>query len=94
MAPVRECLRVAAGMRVRARRKRITFGSIGGGELDGDGTELARNALLNGFRNLRPVTVNDFEQAASFCIGDVQQSLHGRLRVEGEEGTYNLLITV
>ena len=46
---------------------------------DGDGTELARNALLNGFRNLRPVTVHDFEQAVSFCVGDTQQSLPGRL---------------
>lgn len=79
MAPVRECLRVAACMKVRARRKRVTRGSIGAGESDGDGTELARNTLLNGFRNLRPVTVNDFEQAVSFCIGDVQQSLPGRL---------------
>ena len=37
--------------------------------------EIARNVLLDRFRLLRPVCIDDFEEAISFWIGDGQEQL-------------------
>jgi SpoVK/Ycf46/Vps4 family AAA+-type ATPase len=36
---------------------------------------VARDALLNGFKNLRPVCLSDFENAISFWIGESQEDI-------------------
>ena len=42
-----------------------------------DNDDSARDALLNGFRDLRPVTLSDFERAVSFWMGIDEQSSYG-----------------
>ncbi len=92
MAPVRECLRSAAIMKMKAR-KRIdrmmscdnnsftsTRSTNGKENCPKDrncavGDDIARNELLNGFNNLRPVSIRDFEEAVSFWIGDGQDQM-------------------
>jgi len=73
MAPIRECLRAAAitkmRMRKKAERKDTELSEIT------DANELARDELLNGFKKLRSVTMQDFEEAIAFWIGDGQDQM-------------------
>jgi SpoVK/Ycf46/Vps4 family AAA+-type ATPase len=78
MAPIRECLRSAAMLKRRARK--LEQQQQGGDEsaqgvkqkpLDAD--EQARAALMKDFRQLRPVTLADFEDAVEFWLGHQHQ---------------------
>lgn len=42
-----------------------------------DNDDSARDALLNGFRDLRAVTLSDFERAVSFWMGIDEQNSYG-----------------
>mmetsp|Transcript_9413 Transcript_9413/g.17091 ORF Transcript_9413/g.17091 Transcript_9413/m.17091 type:complete len:109 (-) Transcript_9413:703-1029(-) len=78
MTPIRECLRSAAMLKRRARK--LEQQQQGGDEsaqgvkqkpLDAD--EQARAALMKDFRQLRPVTLADFEDAVEFWLGNQHQ---------------------
>ena len=84
MAPVRECLRSAAIMKMRARRRRRNSNmeeskSINNANENHQkniidrGNDIARDELLNRFQNLRHVSIADFDNAVSFWIGDGQR---------------------
>lgn len=79
MAPIRECLRSAAMLKRRARK--MEQQQQGGDEsaqgvkqkpMDAD--EQARDALMKNFRQLRPVTLADFEDAVEFWLGNQHQA--------------------
>lgn len=69
MAPVRECLRSAAITKMKARKQNITKNNKRLYNIE-KSDERARNELLNSFKRLRPVGIQDFEEAISFWIGD------------------------
>ncbi len=87
MAPIRECLRLAAIMKMKSRKQLEKAINNNNGHWNNDGNdgtaasnidqenEIARNVLLDRFRNLRPVSMNDFEEAISFWIGDGQEQM-------------------
>jgi SpoVK/Ycf46/Vps4 family AAA+-type ATPase len=73
MAPIRECLRAAAMLKMKVRNKRKYGQSQEQScEFSGnmDANEMARDKLLHGFTKLRPVEMNDFEEAITFWVGD------------------------
>lgn len=80
MAPVRECLRRAAKLK-RKSQKNL-------GEEQVDSVELARNELLNGFQQLRPVTLQDFQDAISFWMGDTELG-YGNIHCRSNQTHYN-----
>jgi len=113
MAPVRECLRSAAIMKMKAK-KNIVYesntgnvnqrrgssnyssnknhcnknnGCIGKSKRSSSvdaiefGNEMARHALMHGFRNLRPVSIHDFDEAVSFWIGDGQDQMTEQMMI-------------
>mmetsp|Transcript_4261 Transcript_4261/g.4890 ORF Transcript_4261/g.4890 Transcript_4261/m.4890 type:complete len:115 (-) Transcript_4261:183-527(-) len=45
------------------------------------GNEMARHALMHGFRNLRPVSIHDFDEAVSFWIGDGQDQMTEQMMI-------------
>jgi SpoVK/Ycf46/Vps4 family AAA+-type ATPase len=69
MAPVRECLRSAALLKRRAPQREQRSGDssyqVGKGDRE-DPHEASKQKLLAQFRNLRPVSAQDFESALSF----------------------------
>ena len=72
MAPVRECIRGAALLRKRRARQ---SGGVASGQEDGDNQQVdpdmqARNLLLRSFRDLRPVSLEDFQRAIEFWISN------------------------
>jgi SpoVK/Ycf46/Vps4 family AAA+-type ATPase len=78
MAPVRECLRAIAVL----KRKESRVASLQSHQRSGDdssqkkqsttthSTSTPREALLNSFRNLRPVSNIDFEDGIAFFLGE------------------------
>lgn len=97
MAPVRECLRSAAILKMKARRQlnRMTNDNSLNDENDKNfhnmdrGNEIARNELLNRFNNLRPVSIHDFEEAVSFWIGDGQEEMSMQMMNESGSCHYD-----
>ena len=82
MAPIRECLRSAALVKRREKKQEQRGGDESSQENAGkakDADECARNLLLKGFQNLRPVNFHDFENAVSFLLGNDQPSLANQL---------------
>lgn len=71
MAPVRETLRAAAILKKRASNKQQNAA-----EKEIDAAEATRESLLNGFRSLRPVTCQDFEDGIAFFLGDAESAYH------------------
>lgn len=73
MAPVRECLRATALSRRALRKQEQRGGDVSGQELRTtpriNPEQQFREQLLQGFRTLRPVTLNDFENAIAFVVG-------------------------
>jgi len=78
MAPIRECLRSAAMLKRRARKMEQQGGDESGQGIKEqravDADEAARDALMKDFRQLRPVTLVDFEDAVEFSLGNQQAS--------------------
>jgi SpoVK/Ycf46/Vps4 family AAA+-type ATPase len=75
MAPIRECLRSAAMLKRRARKMEQQGGDELRQELKKksvDADEEARDMLLRDFRQLRPVSLDDFEDAFEFWLGKQQ----------------------
>ena len=78
MAPIRECLRIAAVLRSKAKRCEQHSGAKSAQENQQrpstaeDENAAAREKLLSGFRNLRSVTMEDFDNAISFLMGTEQ----------------------
>jgi SpoVK/Ycf46/Vps4 family AAA+-type ATPase len=75
MAPIRECLRSAAMLKRRARRMEQQGGdesTQGLKKKPVDADEEARDTLLRDFGQLRPVTLEDFEDAFEFWLGNQQ----------------------
>ena len=77
MAPIRECLRAIAVL----KRKECRVASLQSQQRSGDdssqkkqsathSTSTPREALLNSFRNLRPVSNLDFEDGIAFFLGE------------------------
>ena len=81
MAPIRECLRSAAVLKMNARKRASADGNKETmvSSNDSDGTDAARDELLNKFRKLRPVTMQDFEEAIAFWIGDGQEDMTAQM---------------
>lgn len=73
MAPVRETLRAAAILKKKASKNQQS--GVGSKETN-DTTEATRESLLNGFRNLRPVSCRDFEDGIAFFLGDAESAFH------------------
>lgn len=69
MAPLRETLRAAAILKKRAGKKNQQSGDGSSEEKNAD-YDTTRESLLNGFRNLRPVSHRDFEDGIAFFLGD------------------------
>jgi SpoVK/Ycf46/Vps4 family AAA+-type ATPase len=79
MAPVRETLCAAAIQKRKASKavKRSGAGSsqsLDQKQVDEDANVATREALLNSFRNLRPVSCKDFENGIAFFLGEQQES--------------------
>ncbi|KAL7427648.1 hypothetical protein ACHAXH_002301 [Discostella pseudostelligera] len=78
MAPVRECLRAAAITKRKASKvvQRRGGDSSQMQELKRveDAQNATREALLNNFRTLRPVSAVDFEDGIAFFLGDQRDS--------------------
>ena len=90
MAPIRECLRSAAIMKMKSRKKVEQHNVDNDGPARArrpslesvDSNELARDELLDRFQNLRSVTTKDFEEAISFWIGDGQEEMTAQMTNE------------
>jgi len=73
MAPVRETLRAAAILKKRASKAAQQQQRSGAGsseEKNDNAVDTTRESLLNGFRNLRPVSCKDFEDGIAFFLGE------------------------
>lgn len=80
MAPIRECLRSAAMLKRRARKMEQQGGDESGQGLKprpANAEEQVRTTLLRDFRVLRPVTLEDFEDAFEFWLGFQQTATAG-----------------
>jgi ATPases of the AAA+ class len=77
MAPIRECLRAAAMLKMKVRNKRKFEQSQEQSEFSAnmDVNDMARDKLLRGFMKLRPVNMKDFEEAITFWVGDDQEEM-------------------
>ena len=78
MAPVRECLRSAALLRAKARKREQQSGTDSGQDSRKPATnhfEIARDALIGSFRTLRPVALEDFQAAMHFCLSGEEVGL-------------------
>lgn len=78
MAPVRECLRAAAILKKREGKAVHQRSGADSSEVHGT----AREALLNSFKNLRPVSFDDFLEAIKFFLGDQDDSAFGPARYD------------
>jgi SpoVK/Ycf46/Vps4 family AAA+-type ATPase len=75
MTPIRECLRSAAMLKRRARKMEQQGGDESTQGLKKEpvnADEEARDKLLRDFGQLRPVTLEDFENAYEFWLGNQQ----------------------
>jgi SpoVK/Ycf46/Vps4 family AAA+-type ATPase len=77
MAPIRECLRSAAIMKMKMKKKAEQSAVRSKNDFNRNKAisleitnEMARDELLNKFQKLRPVTVEDFQEAITFWIGE------------------------
>jgi SpoVK/Ycf46/Vps4 family AAA+-type ATPase len=72
MAPIRECIRAAALLKRRIRRGEQSGGhsSCEEDQADADHHEQARDTLLQHFKTLRQVNVQDFRDAIAFWMGN------------------------
>ena len=77
MAPVRETLRAAAVLKKRASRVAQQRSGAGSSEEKVAVDSTTRESLLNGFRNLRPVSSKDFEDGIAFFLGDQENEGFG-----------------
>lgn len=74
--------------RSRKRQQRGGVESCQEGDHTNDeNDDRAHELLLNSFRNLRPVSLEDFEVAISFWMGD--QSTHGSCNTHSVNGEHN-----
>lgn len=73
MAPVRETLREAAILKKRASKVQLSGVQSSEGKVTD--ADMTRESLLNGFRNLRPVSSRDFEDGIAFFLGAGESSL-------------------
>ena len=64
MAPIRQCIRSAALIKKRARKKQCA--DRVDQRIQADPNEEAKHHLRNRFENLRPVSLADFNAAISF----------------------------
>jgi SpoVK/Ycf46/Vps4 family AAA+-type ATPase len=74
MTPIRECLQAAARIKASAR-KHNPKGELDSNpnheiDLNRNSDRAARDALLAGFKSLRSVHIQDFEQAMAFWLGE------------------------
>jgi SpoVK/Ycf46/Vps4 family AAA+-type ATPase len=83
MAPIRECIRAAALLKRRIKRREQSGGDSSREENqpDADHHEQARDTLLQHFKTLRQVTVQDFQDAIAFWMGN--QSCDGNSQSGG-----------
>lgn len=92
MGPIREVLRKAAVLKSNAnniplvpqektceKEKEANDQNINS---DDNCQAVARDALLNGFKNLRPVCLEDFENAISFWMGDSQEDIASHMTMK------------
>jgi SpoVK/Ycf46/Vps4 family AAA+-type ATPase len=72
MAPIRECIRAAALLKRRIRKGEQSGGdsSREDDQPDADHHEQARDTLLQHFKTLRQVSVQDFRDAIAFWMGN------------------------
>jgi len=93
MAPVRECLRRAAILKKKSttviQRSETDSSQAQDQQRANDSHQAAREALLNSFRNLRPVTSHDFEQGIAFFLGEQQSSVFGHFMKYSNENHYD-----
>ena len=89
MAPIRECLRSAAIMKMKMRKKaehsqetKSVSNSRNRPVPIEIANELARDELLDRFQKLRPVAMQDFEEAIVFWIGDGQEQMTAQMMNE------------
>jgi SpoVK/Ycf46/Vps4 family AAA+-type ATPase len=79
MAPIRECLRKAAIHKAKNRKKEQKSGEDCTQEnkrpTSKASDESVKEMLLNGLGSLRPVSMDDFELAVSFWVGDYQHTV-------------------
>ena len=75
MAPVRETLREAAILKKRASKVQQSSGVQSSEGKDTVDNIMTRESLLNGFRNLRPVSSRDFEDGIAFFLGAGENAL-------------------
>lgn len=76
MSPIREVLRKAAVLK-SSSRKIDRYEKCDSDEIY---QIAARDMLLKGFQDLRPVSLKDFDDAISFWIGDGQDDIASRIR--------------
>lgn len=95
MAPIRECLRSAAMLKRRARKMEQQGGDESGQGIKQqksvDADEEARETLMRDFRQLRPVTLVDFEDAIEFWLGNQRASspLSGSMQQKHKQVHYD-----
>lgn len=93
MGPIREVLRKAAVLKSKAtsssqavHREQVSEDEEETNDLklnsDDNYQAIARDALLNGFQNLRPVCVEDFQNAISFWIGDTHEDITSHMAMK------------
>lgn len=92
MGPIREVLRKAAVLKSKStrtqvvRREQVSEDEEEANDLklnnDDNYQAIARDALLNGFKNLRPVCLEDFENAISFWIGDTHEDITSHMTMK------------
>ena len=126
MAPIRECLREAAIMKIRTRKEKqrisrslnrnntttttnntntntnnssrqsssssssITATYELEEDIHEDENEVARDFLLARLENLRPVTLEDFENAATFWMGNGQSQQQNNFALDAVENNSNV----
>jgi SpoVK/Ycf46/Vps4 family AAA+-type ATPase len=70
MAPIRECLQIAAETKRKARKMEQQGGVASAQETNKsqDAFQLAKDVLMKEFQSLRPVTISDFQTAMTFLL--------------------------
>ncbi|KAL7460191.1 hypothetical protein ACHAXS_000654 [Conticribra weissflogii] len=93
MAPVRECLRCAAILKKKSTKLLQRSGSDSSQaqaqQRTIDANKAAREALLNSFRNLRPVSSQDFEHGIAFFLGEQENTALGQFMKYSNDNHYD-----
>lgn len=91
MAPIRECLRSAAIKKRKARKLQQKGGDESSQEASKtkDENDVAREVLLKGFQDLRPVSMADFEKGIAFFLGNHEPEGNGISRRVKDETHYD-----